>query len=205
MDLVKTLLETQQGIPDFLRILFPEDGPDELKFELDSDFGDEEFSPDFGKGEDGEGPSASAGTDVGAIVEKVDDLLINVDNRPTPVAAPAVAHTLPGMGPSVTRTLPGMGPAVVAPTAAPAVARTLPGMGPSVARTLPGMGPSVARTLSGMAPAVVAPVANVPVEAPAPAANNDKGKGMAVKEDVVAPAAVNSAQPVTQEDDGEGW
>jgi len=114
-----TLLETKQPVPDFLEQYVPEGG--DLRFEDDSDFGDDAGGGGWGAGDD-------AG--VGAAAEDpTQQDLINVDDTPAPVAP--MARTLPGMGP--------------APAVAPST-RTLTGMGPAPAGVLSGLRPAPAAT-----------------------------------------------------------
>ncbi|OBT86812.1 hypothetical protein VE02_03918 [Pseudogymnoascus sp. 03VT05] len=101
LDLVKTLSETNQPIPDFLQAFVPEGGAAELEFEVDSDFG----------GDDAEEAAAP-------VADKLIDVLADNVSKNLAMNTPTAPRFLPGMKPRDPNAQPDQ--KVVAP-AAPAV------------------------------------------------------------------------------------
>lgn len=101
IDLIKTLSETKQPIPDFLQAFVPEGGEAELQFEVDSDFG----------GDDDEEAAAPA-------ADKLIDVLADNVAKDLTINTPAAPHFLPGMKPRDPNAQPEQ---KVVATAAPAV------------------------------------------------------------------------------------
>ncbi|OBT53118.1 hypothetical protein VE04_07173 [Pseudogymnoascus sp. 24MN13] len=102
LDLVKTLSETNQPIPDFLQAFVPEGGAAELQFEVDSDFG----------GDDAEEEAAAP------VADKLIDVLADTVSKNLVMNTPTMPRFLPGLTPRDPTAQPEQ--KVVAP-AAPAV------------------------------------------------------------------------------------